>query len=84
MGILITVGIFAALGLVAGVLLTVASKVFEVKVDERIEKVSEALPQVNCGSCGFSGCADYAEAIVMRGVKVKRRQRKSPRLWALR
>ena len=58
MSILITVGIFAALGLVAGVLLTVASKVFEVKVDERIEKVAEALPQVNCGSCGFSGCAD--------------------------
>ena len=33
MDILITVGIFAALGLVAGILLTVASKVFEVKVD---------------------------------------------------
>ena len=28
--------IFAVLGLLAGVLLTVASKVFEVKVDERI------------------------------------------------
>ena len=39
--------IFAVLGLLAGVLVTVASKVFEVKVDERIEKISEVLPQAN-------------------------------------
>ncbi|MCD7730820.1 MAG: RnfABCDGE type electron transport complex subunit B [Oscillospiraceae bacterium] len=60
--------VFAAIGLIAGVLLTVCSKVFEVKTDERIEAVNEALPQVNCGSCGFSGCSDYANAIVKNGV----------------
>ena len=59
--------IFAVLGLLAGVLLTVASKVFEVKVDERIEKISEILPQANCGACGFAGCGDYAAAIVEKG-----------------
>lgn len=59
--------IFAVLGLLAGVLLTVASKVFEVKVDERIEKISEVLPQANCGACGFAGCGDYATAIVEQG-----------------
>ncbi len=59
--------IFGALGLFAGVLLTVCSKVFEVKTDERIEAVNEALPQVNCGSCGYSGCSDYASAIVKNG-----------------
>jgi Na+-translocating ferredoxin:NAD+ oxidoreductase RNF subunit RnfB len=60
--------VFGAIGLVAGILLTVCSKVFEVKTDERIEAVNEALPQVNCGSCGFSGCSDYANAIVKNGV----------------
>ncbi len=55
---------FAAMGLISGVLLTVASKVFEVKVDERIEKISETLPQANCGACGYAGCADYATAII--------------------
>lgn len=69
MNILIAVGIFALIGLVAGILLTVASKVFEVRVDERIEKINDALPQVNCGSCGFSGCSDYAEAIVSKGAR---------------
>lgn len=60
--------VFAGIGLLAGVLLTVCSKVFEVKTDERIDKVNEALPQVNCGACGYSGCAAYAEAIVKNGV----------------
>lgn len=59
--------VFAAIGLLAGVLLTVCSKVFEVKTDERIDNVNEVLPQVNCGSCGYSGCAAYAEAIVKNG-----------------
>lgn len=65
---LLPIIVFAVLGAVAGILLTVASKVFEVKVDERIEAVNEALPQVNCGACGFSGCADYAAAVVKNGV----------------
>jgi RnfABCDGE-type electron transport complex B subunit len=56
--------IFAGLGLLAGVLLTVASKLFEVKVDERVSEIASALPGINCGSCGFAGCSDYAEAAV--------------------
>lgn len=56
--------IFAVLGIIAGVLLAVASRVFYVRTDERIEKISEILPQANCGSCGYAGCADYANAIV--------------------
>ena len=64
---LIPVLLFAALGVLAGVLLTVCSKVFAVKVDERLEQLQEALPQINCGSCGCSGCNAYAEAILNGG-----------------
>ena len=63
--------VFGAIGLAAGVLLTVCSKIFEVRTDERVEAVNEALPQVNCGSCGFSGCADYAAAVVHNGMLQK-------------
>ena len=59
--------ILGGCGVLAGVLLTVASKVFYVKVDERIEKINESLPQANCGACGFAGCADYASAIIQKG-----------------
>lgn len=61
--------ILGVCGLLAGVLLTVAAKVFHVEVDERIEKISEALPQANCGACGFAGCGDYAAAIVNSGAE---------------
>ncbi len=35
--------VFGAIGLAAGVLLTVCSKIFEVRTDERVEAVNEAL-----------------------------------------
>lgn len=56
--------IFAGLGAVAAILLTFASKFFEVKVDERLAALQEALPQINCGACGYSGCNAYAEAVL--------------------
>lgn len=54
---------FLAVGVVIGVLLTVASKVFYVKTDETVQKISEALPGANCGGCGYSGCDGYAKAV---------------------
>lgn len=59
-----------ALGLVLGLLLAFASKIFAVKTDERITLVTEALPGANCGSCGFAGCSAYATAIVNDGAKI--------------
>ncbi len=56
--------ILGALGLCFGVILAIASKVFYVKVDTRIEDVKKLLPNYNCGACGFAGCQGFAEAIV--------------------
>lgn len=57
----------AAMGLVFGVVLGVASKKFAVEVDPRVEAIQSFLPGANCGSCGFPGCAGYAEAVVTKG-----------------
>ena len=65
--IILPIIIFAALGILAGVLLTVASKVFHVDTDERITEITDTLPGANCGACGFAGCADYAAAVVEKG-----------------
>ena len=62
--VLIPVGIFAGLGILLGLLLAIASRVFAVKTDERVEQINEALPGANCGGCGYSGCSALAEAIV--------------------
>ncbi|MBR5515562.1 MAG: RnfABCDGE type electron transport complex subunit B [Clostridia bacterium] len=55
---------FSVLGLGLGFALALASKIFAVKVDERIEQISECLPGANCGGCGYSGCSALAQAIV--------------------
>ncbi len=52
------------LGLFFGLLLGIASKIFHVEVDERVEKIDEILPGANCGACGYPGCPGLAEAIV--------------------
>lgn len=56
--------IIGAIGLVAAIILVVASKVMEVKEDPRVEQVREALPGANCGACGYAGCDEYARAVV--------------------
>lgn len=59
-GILSVTGI----GLICAVVLSAASKVMSVHVDERITQVRECLPGANCGTCGYKGCDDYARALV--------------------
>lgn len=62
--VLLPVAIFAGMGIVLGVVLAIASRIFAVKTDERVEKIAALLPGANCGGCGYSGCAALAEAIV--------------------
>ena len=60
----IAIILMGGLGLVVGVCLALASKVFYVYVDPKIVAVEEVLPGANCGGCGMPGCSANAEAIV--------------------
>ena len=62
--ILVAVISLGAIGLIAAVILYAASKKFAVYEDPRIAKVSEVLPQANCGGCGYPGCSGFAGACV--------------------
>lgn len=61
--VVVPVLIFAAIGAIAGVMLMFGSKFFAVEEDEKVAKIAEALPNANCGACGYAGCADYAKAV---------------------
>ena len=67
MEILIPILIIAGIALFFGLLLAIASKVFAVKRDERIDQIKACLPGANCGGCGYAGCDALAEAIVKNG-----------------
>ena len=62
--ILISIGILGGLGLIFGLVLAAASKVFYVETDPRLDQLNECLPGANCGGCGYAGCGGYAEAVL--------------------
>lgn len=61
--ILIAALVLGGLGLIFGLLLTLANKVFEVPSDPRRDAVRNCLPGANCGGCGYAGCDALADAI---------------------
>lgn len=63
MNILIPILILAAIGLIAGLGLAIASKILAVPVNEKEQQIRDILPGANCGACGFSGCDGYAKAL---------------------
>lgn len=57
--------VMGAVGIVFGFILAVANKKFAMEVNPLIHEVEEVLPKGQCGACGFAGCANYAEAVVL-------------------
>lgn len=55
--------LMGGLGVVIGIILAAASKIFYVYVDPLVLEIDDALPGANCGGCGLPGCSANAEAI---------------------
>lgn len=56
--------ILGGLGLIFGLGLGIASKIFRIEKDPRIQKIENVLPGANCGACGAPGCSAFAEGVV--------------------
>ncbi|HDS84602.1 MAG TPA: RnfABCDGE type electron transport complex subunit B [Phycisphaerales bacterium] len=56
---LLAVGLASLFALI----LLIASIKLRVEVDPKVEEVHKALPGIDCGACGFAGCAAYAKAV---------------------
>ncbi len=66
--LLIPLAILAGLGLLFGIILSLAYKQFKVYEDPRINVVEELLPSANCGACGAPGCRAFAEKVVIENM----------------
>ncbi len=64
MNIVAAIAVLGILGAAFGLILAVASKIFEVKKDPREEAILSHLAGANCGGCGYPGCAGCAAAIL--------------------
>ena len=67
--VVVSVAFLMGLGVAFGVGLALAAQKFRVETDPRVDEVLVALPGINCGSCGYAGCAAYAAAVT-KGEKV--------------
>ncbi|MBI4336170.1 MAG: RnfABCDGE type electron transport complex subunit B [Candidatus Omnitrophica bacterium] len=63
LNILIPVATMTALGLIFGVGLAYALKIFGIKTDPMVFMLLSKLPGANCGACGRAGCQGFAEAL---------------------
>lgn len=63
MPIVYAILVLGGLGIVFGVVLSFADKVFAVPVDEKVALIREAVAGANCGACGYPGCDGFAEAV---------------------
>lgn len=69
MGVLWCSLVGLGLGAILGIALWLCGHFLEKKEDERVSEVAKMLPGYNCGSCGYPGCHEMAEAIVRGEVK---------------
>ncbi len=60
----IPVAALAGIGMISGLGLAVAARVFAVETDPRRDEIADLLPGANCGGCGYAGCNDFAAGIV--------------------
>ena len=51
------------LGTGFAIVLLIASIKLKVVTDPKVEQIHEALPNIDCGACGFPGCGQYAKAV---------------------
>ena len=62
-GMIIAAVLVGGTGLIIGVALGIAGRIFEVDTDEKEIAIRELLPGNNCGGCGYAGCDSLAKAI---------------------
>ena len=64
MNLLLPLLSIGALAVGFGALLGFSAKKFHVRDDPNVERIMAVLPGVNCGSCGYPGCAVFAGAVI--------------------
>ena len=62
--------ISVVISVVLALALSIASVVFHVEEDPRLQDIADLLPQQNCGLCGNPGCRAMAEAILNEDSKL--------------
>jgi len=63
---ILVVVVMTIIGLIFGLILAFANKIFSIEINPLIHIVDDILPKGQCGACGYAGCMAYAEAVVTK------------------
>lgn len=69
---MIEVLVLGGLGFSFAMILVYLAGKFEVKIDERLEKILELLPGKNCGACGFANCEEMSSNLLSNPTYLER------------
>ncbi len=58
-----SIAVLGSLGVVSGIVLAVSFSRLKVEDDPLVEEILQALPDINCGACGYASCHAYAELV---------------------
>jgi len=61
--------LLGGLALAFSMILAFAAKKLRADRDKRVRPLIDTLPGIDCGSCGYAGCAAFAEALTVNQVK---------------
>lgn len=69
------------LGLGSGfaVIMLIANVKLKVEVDPKVDEVHRALPNLDCGACGFAACRQYANAILANAELLELVSKRTPK-----
>lgn len=76
--LIVSVIVLGGLGIIAGIVIAICSKLFYVAPDTRIKEIFEMLPHYNCGACSTPGCMAMAEELVEGTIKIEKCRPSTP------
>lgn len=68
--IIYSVSVLGSVSIIIALMLSFAAKKFKVQTDPRKDIILSFLPGANCAACGYTGCEQYAEAIITQNVDI--------------
>ncbi len=69
---LLSMAVMGGLAALLGIILSAAYSKLKVEEDPGVEKITELLPGVNCGACGFASCEEFARQLVRKETDIEK------------
>ena len=68
----LSMAVMGGLAALLGIILSIAYSKLKVEEDPGVEEITELLPGVNCGACGFASCEEFARQLAKKKTDIEK------------